>query len=147
MHGDPESERQGVTARVVLECLQESLPTICSPGSIFVQDNASTHTAHLVQDWLVEWAEDNGVTLVDWPPHSPDLNPIENVWKLLKEAIMTARPDLVDMPKNNASKAALVATAVGCWEDLEKDVLQHLVETMNHRLTAVIAANGWYTKY
>jgi hypothetical protein len=52
MLGDPNSARGSVTGRVVRACLEEQLPTIASPGSIFQQDNASTYTAHVVQDWL-----------------------------------------------------------------------------------------------
>ena len=85
--GDPESPRGGVTGRCILECLQDQLPTIAEPGFIFAQDNAPTHTANIVQDWLRNWVEDNSIQVVDWPPYSPDLNPIENLWKLLKEGI------------------------------------------------------------
>ena len=28
---------------------------------------------------VVEWCHNNGVTVMDFPPYSPDLNPIENV--------------------------------------------------------------------
>ncbi len=79
MLGDPESLRGGVSSRVVLDYLQQNLPTICEPDSVFIQDNVSTHTARIVQEWLSEWARENGVELVDWPPYSPDLNPIENL--------------------------------------------------------------------
>ena len=34
--GDPESARGGVSSRTVLSCLQENLPTICEPGSVFL---------------------------------------------------------------------------------------------------------------
>jgi transposase len=44
-----------------------------------MQDNARTHTARVVQSWLVPWAEENGIELIDWPLYSPDLNPIENL--------------------------------------------------------------------
>ena len=40
-------------------------------GMVFAQDHASTHTAFQVQDWLLDWAESNGVTLVDWPDQYP----------------------------------------------------------------------------
>ncbi|KAM4057523.1 DDE superfamily endonuclease [Hirsutella rhossiliensis] len=126
MLGDPDSARGGVTARRVLETLQESLPTIAEPGYTFAQDNASTHTAAIVQAWLGCWVEENRVDLVDWPPYSPDLNPIEN---------------------NYSSKQKLCFAAVGAWEDLEEDTLNHLIESMPRRLQAVVAARGWYTKY
>ncbi|KAM4061295.1 DDE superfamily endonuclease [Hirsutella rhossiliensis] len=147
MLGDPDSARGGVTARRVLETLQESLPTIAEPGYTFAQDNASTHTAAIVQAWLGCWVEENRVDLVDWPPYSPDLNPIENVWKLLKESIMETHPELSDLPKNYSSKQKLCFAAVGAWEDLEEDTLNHLIESMPRRLQAVVAARGWYTKY
>lgn len=128
--GDPESARQGVTGRVVLDCLQENLPTICEPGSLYAQDNAPTHKARIVQEWLQEWAQENGVELVDWLPYSPDLNPIESLWKLLKERICTEDPTLAGLPKNNASMARLIRVAVGVWEEFEDDLLERLVDSM-----------------
>ena len=79
MMGDPKSPGGGVTEAVVLDYLQENLPTICLPGSIFILDNTSTYTAKIVQDWLSKWAKENGVKVLEWPPYLPDLNPIKNV--------------------------------------------------------------------
>ena len=145
--GDTESARGGVISYVILDCIKENLPTICQPGSIYAQDNASTHTAHIVKDWLSNWAEENGITVVEWPPYSPDLNPIENLWKLLKAAIIKQYPALATLPKSATSLMALVRAAIGCWEELKEELLQKLVESMDRRMEAVILANGWYTTY
>lgn len=147
MYGDPLSKRGGVSGRIVLETLQDHLPTICSPGFIFIQDNVSTHSCKLVQGWLKEWAAENGVELIDWPPYLPDLNPIENVWHILKSEIMAQYPHLADLPKNDASKRELVRAVICVWEELKEEVLDKLLILMIRRLEVVIAADGWYTKY
>jgi transposase len=48
-----------------------------------MRDNAPTHTAIVAR----EAPEDMQVKVVVWPPHSSDLNPIENLWPLLKAEI------------------------------------------------------------
>lgn len=147
LHGDPDSRRGGVTSRQILACLQENLPEIADPGYFFVQDNAPTHTARIVKNWLREWAGENEVHLVDWPPYSPDLNPIENLWKLLKENILKKYPELADMPKSDTALERLISAAEEVWEEFQDELLEKLATSMYRRLQAVIDADGWYTKY
>jgi transposase len=147
LDGDPLSPRQGVTGRQILETLQEALPTIVLPGHSFIQDNAPVHRARVVQGWLQEWARDNGLDLVDWPPYSPDLNPIENVWKILKFRVCERYPELGDLPKTQAALQRLIQAAEEVWEEVEVALLDRLAEGMPRRLQAVIQAGGWYTKY
>ncbi len=47
---------------------------------IFQQDLAPAHTAKITKSWL----NDHGVGVLDWPPNSPDLNPIEDIWGIVK---------------------------------------------------------------
>ena len=147
LFGDEDSVRGGVTSRQILECLQENLPTIAEPDYFFVQDNASTHRARIVQSWLTGWPRDHGIYLVAWPPYSPDLNPIENLWKLLKEQIIKLHPKLSCMPKSNYAIQKLCEVADEAWELFEDSLLEKLALSMQRRLEAVIRANGWYTKY
>lgn len=75
---DPESYRGGVTVAIIRVLYKAFLPDILRPGDIFMQDNAPVHTARLVRDAL----EQIDINVIDWPPYSPDLNPIENLWAL-----------------------------------------------------------------
>ena len=55
---------------------------------------------------------------------------------------MKAHPELVKMPKNNATKQWLCEAAVEAWEGIKDRILYSLVKSMKKRLEAVIAANG-----
>ncbi len=51
---------------------------------IFQQDLAPAHTAKSTKSWL----NDHGVGVLDWPANSPDLNPIENLWGIVKRKMI-----------------------------------------------------------
>jgi hypothetical protein len=47
---------------------------------VFQQDNASIHKTDAVKAFFTE----NNVDVLEWPPQSPDLSPIENIWNVMK---------------------------------------------------------------
>jgi len=51
----------------------------------FQQDNAPCHKARINSNWFLE--HDNEFTVLKWPPHSPDLNPIEHLWDVVEPKI------------------------------------------------------------
>jgi transposase len=50
------------------------------PPRVFMQDVAPAHRAHATKKYL----KSLGVCLLNWPQSSPDQNPIENIWALMK---------------------------------------------------------------
>jgi hypothetical protein len=140
---DPNATRKVITKEVIYDLYRGILPTLlANEDAIFQHDNAPTHTAYIVQQLLHEM----NITVMDWPPYSPDLNPIENLWGLLKADILKLRPWLRDMP-NNETWAELVDATQAAWEQLTIRHFINLAETMPHRIEEVILYEGWPTSY
>jgi len=144
MTRDPDAARNGYSAASYLEILQANFRQISREGLLFMQDNASIHTAHLIRDWFFEC----GISAIQWPPYSPDLNPIEHAWAKLKERIYQLDPDIESRtgPEDEV-KEYFIDLIQRAWEDLGQDYFDQLVASMPRRVEAVIDAQGWYTKY
>ena len=113
--------------------------TVCKlteKSVIFQQDNAPIHIAKITKNWF----KTSKIATIDWPANSPDLNPIENIWRQLKDNIQSQKV----FPKNvNELKVALKEE----WENLDNSVFEKVVVSMPRRINAVLAARGGPTKY
>ncbi len=67
---------------------------------IFQQDLAPARTAKSTKSWL----NNHGVGVLDWPANSPDLNPIENLWGIVKRKMRNKRPKNADELKANCQR-------------------------------------------
>lgn len=106
-----------------------------------MQDGAPAHAARRTMEDL----DRRGIRILDWPPYSPDLNPIENVWKLMKDHIQEFFPDVDGVARVSAGR--LQQAIEEAWSLITSDELDHLVRSMPARCQAVIAADGRHTKY
>lgn len=143
MDRDFESKKHGYSAQSYIEVLEDQLPKCWEPGLEFMQDNASIHTARVVRDWFKEM----GIPLIDWPPMSPDLNPIEHVWWHLKKKVLDMHPELQFMGAGEEAMAALESALREAWTALPDSLFESLIQSMPRRVAACIAADGWHTKY
>ena len=100
------------------------------------QDNAPCHTSKKTMQWMSK----NRIALFDHPPSSPDLNPIENIWHLLKNHVRSR-------PRTPTSTAELIQAVRDAWDSISIDTINSLVSSMPDRVDAVLAAEGGHTKY
>jgi transposase len=119
------------------------MPKYWEPGLNFMQDNAPIHTSRAIRQWFLDMA----IPLVDWPPFSPDLNPIEHIWHHLKKLVFERHPELEGIGKGEEAIKALENALVDAWNDLPDSLFEQVADSMPYRVEACIKAKGWHTKY
>lgn len=103
---------------------------------LFQSDNAPVHVSCSTNKWL----SNNGINCIDWPPVSPDLNPIENLWGILSQRIygngtvFTCKSDLEKAIRRE-------------WAKIAPSTLSSLSESMKDRVFDLIKCNGKRIKY
>lgn len=141
---DPLAKRGGYSANSYLEVLEENIPKVYRRGMLFMQDNAPIHTAIKVREWF----QARRINLIDWPPYSPDLNPIEHIWFHLKAKVLELYPELNHLSGGTDSiREKLEQALQEAWEVLPQALFDSLLDSMKRRCEAVIIAEGWHTKY
>ncbi len=91
---------------------------------IFQHDNARPHTASITTSWLRR-----RIRVLKWPACSPDLSPIENIWRIIKRKMRQRRPKTVEQ---------LEACIRQEWDNIPIPKLEQLVSSVPRRLQAVI---------
>ncbi len=103
-------------------------------GWVFQHDNDPKHTVRATK----EWVRKKYFKVLEWPSQSPDLNPIENLWRELKVRVAQRQPQNI---------TALEEICMEEWAKIPATVCENLVKTYRKRLTSVIANKGYITKY
>lgn len=111
-------------------------------GVIPMEDNCPIHKSVLSK--LVK--EDADIKVMDWPPQSPDLNPIENCWAKLKS--MLGNNAALKVAKGPAkASAVIVKEATKAWKRISPQYILSLIKSMPTRIQKVIKAKGGPIKY
>ncbi len=97
----------------------------------FQQDNDPKHTAKITKEWL----HNNSVTVLEWPSQSPDLNPIEHLWRDLKMAVHQRLP-------SNLTELERICKEE--WQRIPKSMCEKLVASFPKRLIAVLKQKGCF---
>jgi hypothetical protein len=102
------------------------------------QDNASCHTSKKSSAALMEM----GIDVLKWPPSSPDLNCIENVWGILKKRVIQRLGEA-------HNRQSLIDLCMDIWENDSSliDICRNVVLSMPNRLQKLKTAKGGYIGY
>jgi hypothetical protein len=103
-------------------------------GRTLAQDNAPCHKTQLIRTWL----EKEGIETMAWPSCSPDLNPIEEMWHVMKRQIQG---------KHFPNKDALWCELLRLWFAFTPEFIRRFIDSMPDRVRAVINAKGGATRY
>lgn len=115
--------------------LNEGLLSFLDNKSIFQQDGAPCHRSKSTQMYLSE----NGICYIDdWPPQSPDLNIIENMWSELKKNVYNHHSRNIDELWNNC----LIE-----WNKIPTKYVKKLYFSLPSRMLCIRQNNGGNTHY
>ena len=103
---------------------------------IFMHDNAPAHAFKYTKTYL-EHKGISGSKIMTWPAQSPDLNPIENLWSIIKRRVYPA-------DKQYNSKDELWEAIKSVCAALEPQEIENLTSDMDQRLFDVIQKTGAY---
>ena len=104
----------------------------------FQQDN------HPLQSDQQRFNRRPDIELLEWPPNSPDMNPIENVWARVMGIL---RSDWAEPPAQTSDE--LWNRVLNAWQEVATDVelFHNLVDSLPRRMRAIFNAGGLWTKY
>ena len=98
----------------------------------FQQDGAPSHKSNVTQKWLLDHFPDL-ISRQQWPASSPDINPIELIWGILKPRVNAeAHPNVLSLTRALNRE----------WGKLTFEEVNRTIEGWMDRLNAVIAARG-----
>ena len=104
-------------------------------GGIFQQDNASCHNSKSTRKFMA----DNGLNVLKWPANSPNMNPVENLWGIVKRELAK---------KNNPTKDELLKNVMEIWNGTSvANAIPNLILSMKTRVDMLVKVRGGHTMY
>lgn len=126
---------QRITSNVYVEKI---LPSVArrsteDPEMVFIQDGARAHTAFHSMKYLA----DRKIEAPQWPPRSPDLNVIENLWSLVERQLAGKRGE---------DERSLEKVVLEAWNAIPTSTINGLVLGFSDRLVKCVHLKGGFVQ-
>jgi hypothetical protein len=118
---------ENLDSRLYLEFLNNHIKHINN-------ENDPKHRSKIV----TKFKNDNNIQSLDWPSNSPDLNPQENVWSMLKSKIKKHSIKNMDDFKK---------VIMEYWNEISQESINNTILSMDKRVKKVIESNDWSIDY
>ena len=107
---------------------------------LFVMDNDPEQTSRLARDAL----EEIEAEFHEIPPRSPDLNPIENIFHLVKRYLES---EAISRNITRESFEEFQARVLRAFDCICTETIDNTIASLNKRIEAILASKGGRTKY
>lgn len=124
-----------VNKETYLDILSDIIPSLKETHNDFIwmQDNAPAHSSKLCLGYL----KDNNIKLLKWPPRSPDMNLIENIWAHLSYKVYENK-----QYSNYDDLSSAIEKAAQELMDQEKTIISALYDSFSTRCIKLIKKDG-----
>ena len=129
------SQNQHTYRQLLIDCVLPEFEASAVP-LVYQHDNAPCHTALSIKAFF----EEKHLNVLNWPPQSPDLSPIEVLWNVLKMKMKARNP----RPR---TKQAIIESIKEIWLLLEDNTRKSLCMAFRDRMVECIKNNGHLTRF
>ena len=125
---------ENMNSEMYMKILEVFLLPIYKKDYLFQQDNHSVHKSKTV----INFFEENKINLLEFPAKSPDLNPIENIWGVIKKDISN---------RTDVNKDIFLNIIEETLKNIKYSTVFNCVASMPNRLSKVIDQKGHAINY
>jgi hypothetical protein len=105
---------------------------------ILQEDNDGAHGTKTRNNPNAIWKQEHNLECLKWPPQSPDLSPIENVWRILKSRVRA---------RNARNRDELRSFILEEWDNITQEEINTLILTVPDRIISCKLRGGFSTPY
>ena len=129
--------KENMSNTIYENILEDYMPELKRIGKNEVLALMDNHPVHKSLN-SPKFYKEKDIKVIDFPPYSPDLNPIENIWGKIKKQIMKKEYQTLTVLMKDIEKE---------WDSITDNQLKNYSSSMKDRIHNCLLLEGMITKY